>query len=210
MQNEKKFQESIKELREIIEESVKKIKKYNAENICVIHEEDFEIATELARKLIKEYNINLYYSLIKEPSSIFQLLKSENEEEFLSNLEEYARDIESFAELEEKSFYETEVRDNVDGSIEDIDNAEYIVKVYRIHPSFATAQISTIICCKSEDEARKVADKIRRANINVSIKQVDCDTRKEILTEYCEDMLRYYKNNHNIEHLQIMSAERIC
>ena len=221
MQNEneeEKMREIIKELREIIEESVEKIKKYNADNISLIDDDDFESASEIVKKLVKEYNINLYYSLIKEPCSLFVLLRSENEEEFLCNLEEYARDLESFAELEEQSFYQTEVRDNIDGSIEDISNAEYIVKVYQTHSSFSSTQLAIIVCCKSEDEAKKVADiifetwgdyGIAGANVSVSIKQVDCETKKEILREYCEDMLHYYKNNHYIEHLRILNASEI-
>ena len=115
MQNEneeEKMREIIKELREIIEESVEKITKYNADNISIIDDDDFESASEIVKKLVKEYNINLYYySIIKEPSSLFVLLRSENEEEFLYNLEEYARDLESFAELEEgESFYQTKLK----------------------------------------------------------------------------------------------------
>ena len=115
MQNEneeEKMREIIKELREIIEESVEKIKKYNADNISLIDDDDFESASEIVKKLVKEYNINLYYySIIKEPSSVFAVLRSENEEEFLCNLEEYARDLESFAELEEgESFYQTKLK----------------------------------------------------------------------------------------------------
>jgi len=222
MQNEKneKMREKIKEIREEIEKYAEEISMYNRDNISLLREEDFESATEIAKKLIEECSINLYYSyLARYPDSVFDLLASESEEEFLKNFEEYRSDMEEWAEIEEKSFYDVEVHDNIDGSIDDIDAANYIVKVYYVHSAHAHGQLCTVICCDSKEEAEKVASIVWNewgdygivgANIGTSIKQVNSETSKEILEEYCDDILRFYKNNcYDIEHLRIIHASEV-
>jgi hypothetical protein len=212
---------NVGELREIIKSSAGKIKDYNPDNISKLREDDkdYETATEIAKKLIEEWDIPLYYSYLGDfPQSVLDLLKSRSEEEFLQKLEEYANDMAEWAENEEETFYDIDVKRSIRGSIRDIDNAEYIVKVYHTDPCWGMGQLWTVICCSSEEEAREVANIVWRkwgdfgvpgGNIGTKIEKVTSETSEKILEEYGEDMIRYSKYYHPIGDLEIIHASEV-
>jgi len=205
----------ISELKEIIEESAEKIKRYNKENISLLSEEEIkeEIknATSEAIRLTKEYDINLYFSPFCDiPEYILNMLSSKNEEEFIRNLEVYASEIEEWAEIEEDSFYDNDVARYIQGNINDIKKSEYIVKVYQIDPCWADCQLHTVILCEDKKEAEQVEKIVRRgANVNTKIEEVTQRTAEDILKEYADDLIRYSNQYHAIQDLEIYTYEDI-
>jgi hypothetical protein len=202
--------DEISKLRKEIEESAEKIKRYNPENISPLSEEDIKDATGEAIKLIKEYDINLYWSPFTDiPSCIFDILSSKNEEEFMKNLEVYSSEMESWAEREEDSFYDSDVSRFIKGNVGKIKDAEYIVKVFYIDPAWGMGQLGAVVLCKDKKEAEKVANKIWGANINTKIEEVTPDTTSEIITEYGNDLIKYSQQYHPIRDLEILEADEI-
>jgi len=205
----------INELITRIEVSAEKIKRYNKENISLLTEEEIkeEIkdATSEAIRLIKEYEINLYCSPFCDLSdSILNMLSSKNEEEFMRNLEAYASEMEGWEEQEEESFFDNDVIRYIKGNINDIDNAEYIVKVYKIDPCWADGQLSAVILCKNNEEAEQVEKIVQRgANVNTKIEEVTQRTAEDILNEYADDLIRYSNKYHAIQDLKIYTYEDI-
>jgi hypothetical protein len=211
--------DEISKLRKEIEESAEKIKRYNPENISLLRKEDYKNATDEAIRLIKEYDINLYYSYLgHDPPSVFDVLSSKNLDEFIRNLEVYASDMESWAEREEDSFYDSEVSRYIKGNVSKIEDVDYIVKVYYIDPAWGMGQLGAVILCKDKKEAEKVANKIWStrgaygipgANINTKIEEVTPDTTSEIITEYGNDLIKYSRQYHHIRDLEILGADEI-
>ena len=102
----------LKNLRNEIDKAAKKIEKYNPDNIDVINEyniDEYEGISELARELIIQYDISLYYSPYVDLSKIdylTEVLESKNEEAFIYFLEGYLREIKGWAEREEDLYFD--------------------------------------------------------------------------------------------------------
>jgi hypothetical protein len=210
----------ISELRTRIEKSAEKIKYYYSGDIIELHDDDYKDATAIVSQLVKEHDIHLYDSYLADaPICVFDVLKSNNMTEFITNLEKYASEMEEWAKIEEDYFYNVELRKYyIAGNINDIKNAKYIVKVHKSNPKWGLSQLRAVILCKDKKEAKKVSKVIWRrwgdfgiagANVHTEIKEVSQNTAEEIKKEYGNDVIQYFNEWHEIRLLLILDAKKL-
>jgi len=180
----------------------------------VMKEENRKIS-DLAVELVEKFDINVYgaFYYVGFVDKEMKIFESKTVEEFIENLEEYQKDLESWADDEIDCFDEA-------ANITDIDlsDAEYIVKVYRIAPCWADGYLEAIIRCENEKQAEKVSEKVEEgwgdfgisgANVNTKIVKVDENTEREIKEEMRDDMTRLAKNNHLIDVCEVLDSDDV-
>jgi len=197
----------IRILKNEINEAADRIKEVNEENIDEYDIDEYEGTTEIARELINDNDISLYYCpnvYLSDTDYLIDVLESKNEDEFYSNLEKYAQGMKEWAEREEDLYYDEILPQWIEGNINDIDNAEYIVKVFYIYPVWADGQLAEVVTADSEEEAEEVANKINdNMNVRTKVVKVTGNTKEDIIREFAEDINRLSRNYHNYENLKI-------
>ena len=199
----------IRILKDEINEVADRIEEVNEDNISEYDINDYDELTEIADELINKYDITLYYSpnaYLSDIDYLIDLLESKNEEEFYDNLQKYAHGMEEWAEREEDLYYDEILPQWIEGNINDIDNAEYIVKVFYIYPVWADGQLAEVVTANSEEEAEEIANKINdKMNVRTKVVKVDANTKEDIIREFAEDINRLTRNHHRYENLKISS-----
>ena len=201
----------IKKIKNEIENSAKRIKFYNPDNILEFDIDEYE-TTKVAKELIVMNDISLYYSPYLDLHDIpylTDILESKTETEFYSNLHKYCDGMKDWVYDEENAFIDNILPGWVDGNLDDINSneGEYIVKVNLIYPAWADGQLNEIIICNNQKEADLIANDIDdNMNIRAEVVKITSNTKDDIINEYINDILRLANNNHHANNLKISSS----
>jgi len=215
-------EKEILELKEKIEEYATQISEVNPDNIDVVSdvEEMQEItktkATEISASLIEKYEIPFCYSqyvTATAEEAFLKVLSSADIKQFIVALRNYESEMGWWTDNELDAFDDMERISDID-----IDDANYIVKVYRIAPCWADGYLEAVVKCKTEEEAGKVADTVREkwgdfniagANVSTEIVKVNEETEREIKEEMRSDMTRLARNHHFIDSCEVLEASDV-
>ena len=97
----------------------------------------------------------------------------------------------------------------MENKIENQENEKFVVKVYRIYPSWAVMeQLVGAVVCDDEDEANKVAYGIMGINTNTIVRKMSGNIEKELWKEWAKDVEKFILNlYYDVYGLNIISYE---
>jgi len=97
----------------------------------------------------------------------------------------------------------------MENKIENQENEKFVVKVYRIYPSWAVMeQLVGAVVCDDEDEANKVAYEIMNINTNAIVRKMTGDYEEELWKEWAKDVEKFILNlYYDVYGLNIISSE---
>jgi len=124
MREETYKEDVIRVLKNDIEDNINRIREVNPDNVIRIKEKDMEEvgATELAKELLKKYDITLYVSLADMPKEAYDVLHAKTIDEFIDKLSKYVYELEGWADTEEEVFEDYITKEYMTDSTGDIEN----------------------------------------------------------------------------------------
>jgi len=97
----------------------------------------------------------------------------------------------------------------VENKIENKEKEKFVVKIYRVYPSWAPMeQFVGAVICDDEDEAKKISYEIMNFNTNTIIRKMTGNFEKELWKEWAKDVEKFTQYlYYDIYGLNIISAE---
>ena len=172
--------------------------------------------SELVESIMREYDIRVAGAFRYRgfDDRVINLFASKSVSDFIEKLEIYVNALELWRDDEIDVFDETFMTEDFDS----IEEANYIVKAYRIAPAWSDGYLEAVVKCETREEAGKVADfiyekwgdfSVAGANINTEIEEVDSSTVQEIKDEMRADMTRLGEKDHDIDCCEVLDADDV-
>ena len=97
----------------------------------------------------------------------------------------------------------------MENKIENKENEKFVVKVYRVYPSWVLmGQLVGAVVCNDKDEAKKISYEIMDFNTNTIIEKMSGNYEKELWKEWAKDVEKFIAYlYYDVYGLNVISAE---